>query len=291
MVDDLFIGLVVRELGLVAGEEFAVMLDFWGRAELFPIGLNSAHAVRADGDDLLDLLRLHRFEVGLGELLEDEIVAEAAGRVASAFLFAQHAVAGAEVAHDLDEAADDLAAFGVVAAHAAEPEAVFLGAVEDGQLLFLNKLIAFKSAQAERVGVAFEGVEELAAVLVVPLAGVGGAAPEADDDGDVFDADRALELTSSAGGALKGGFLGVVLAEEELFGRGAVFVEIAANAEDDFFGVEDLAGVVGGAVLGAAATLDAGIGLQADELGQVLAGDEAEVFIAGERRNIAEAAS
>jgi hypothetical protein len=92
--------------------------------------------VRADGDDLLDLLRLHRFEVGLGELLEDEIVAQAAGRVAGAFLFAQHAVAGAEVAHDFDEAADDLAAFGVVAAHAAEPEAVFLGAVEDGQLCF-----------------------------------------------------------------------------------------------------------------------------------------------------------
>ena len=146
-------------------------------------------------------------------------------------------------------------------------------------------------ADAERVGVAFEGDEELGAVLVFPLAGVDGAAAQADDDGHVFDADRALELAGSAGGALEGGFLGVVLAEEGLFGRGAEFVEIAADAEDDFFGVESFAGVGGGAVLGAAAALDAGVGLQADELGEVLAGDEAEVFIAGERRNIAEAAA
>ena len=61
MVDDLFVGLVVRELGLVAGEEFAMMLDFWGRAELFPIGLNGADAVGADGDDFLDLCVCVRF--------------------------------------------------------------------------------------------------------------------------------------------------------------------------------------------------------------------------------------
>ena len=42
--------------------------------------------------------------LALGELLEDEIVAEAAGWVAGAFFLAQDAVAGAEVAHDFDEA-------------------------------------------------------------------------------------------------------------------------------------------------------------------------------------------
>jgi hypothetical protein len=72
---------------------------------------------------------------------------------------------------------------------------------------------------------------------------------------------------------------------------GAVFVEVAADAEDDFFGIEEFAGVVGGAVFGAAAALDAGVGLQADELGQVFAGDEAEIFIAFERWNLAEAAA
>jgi hypothetical protein len=76
-----------------------------------------------------------------------------------------------------------------------------------------------------------------------------------------------------------------------LVGGRAEVVEVAAQAEDDFFGVEQLAGVGGGAVLGAAAALDAGVGLEADELGEVGAGDEAEVFIAGERGNLAEAAA
>src|SRR5258707_640350 len=110
----------------MAGEEFAMVLDLGRDAEFFPVFGDGAYAVWADGDDLLDLLCLHGFEVVFGELLKDEVVAETAGGVAGAFLFAHDAVAGAEVAHHLYEAADDLAAFGVVAAHAAEPEAVFL---------------------------------------------------------------------------------------------------------------------------------------------------------------------
>ena len=73
--------------------------------------------------------------------------------------------------------------------------------------------------------------------------------------------------------------------------RGPDVVQIRADAENDFLGVEDLAGIGGGAVLGAAAALHAGVGLQADELRQVLAGHEAEVLIAGERRNRAESAA
>ena len=44
-------------------------------------------------------------------------------------------------------------------------------------------------------------------------------------------------------------------------------------------------------MLRAAAALHAGVGLQADQLRQVGAGDEAEVFIASERRNLREAAA
>ena len=44
-------------------------------------------------------------------------------------------------------------------------------------------------------------------------------------------------------------------------------------------------------MLGAAAALHAGVGLQADELREVGAGDEAEVFIARERGNLREAAA
>jgi hypothetical protein len=119
----------------VAGHELAVVLDLGGDAEVAPVGGDGADAVGADGDDLLDLLRGEGGEAGFGEVLEDEVVAEAAGGVAGAFFFLEDAEGGAEVVHDAGEVGDDLAAVGVVGAHAAEPEAVLLGAVEDGEAL------------------------------------------------------------------------------------------------------------------------------------------------------------
>ena len=190
----------------VAGHELGVVFDFGGDAELAPVGGDGADAVRADGDDLLDLGGLEGFEAGLGEGLEDEVVAETAGGVAGAFFFLQDAEGGAEVLHDAGEVGDDLAALGVVAAHAAEPEAVLLRAVEDGEGLFLDEFVALHGAEAEGVAVLFEGEEELGAVVVLPGAGVGRAAAQADDDGHVLDADRALVLAGAAGGALEGGF-------------------------------------------------------------------------------------
>ena len=49
--------------------------------------------------------------------------------------------------------------------------------------------------------------------------------------------------------------------------------------------------LAGGAVFGAAAAFDAGIRLQRDELRYVFAGDESEVLIAVERRDVAEFAA
>ena len=140
-------------------------------------------------------------------------------------------------------------------------------------MLSLDELVAFGGAEAEGVGAAFESEEEFRAVVVFPCAGVDRAAAQADEDGQVLDADRALELACAAGGALEDGLLGVVFAEEGLIGGGAEVVEIGADAENDFFGVEELAGVGGGAVLGAAAALDAGVGLETDKLREVGAGD------------------
>ena len=268
-----------------------MVFDFRRRAVLFPVFLDGADAVGADGYDLLDFVLSESFEVGFCELLENEIVPEAADGVARAFLLAEHAVAGAEEVHDAGEIGDDLAAFGVVSTHAAQPQTVLLGAVEDGEFLPLDKLVAFGRTETERVRAAFESEEELGAVVVSPCAGVDCAAAQADEDGDVFDSDRALELTGAAGGALEGGLLRVVFAEQRLCGCGAEIVEVGAQAENDFLGVEDFAGVVGGAMLGAAAAFDAGVGLEADELREIGAGDQAEVFIAGERRNLAEAAA
>ena len=151
----------------------------------------------------------------------------------------------------------------------------------------------------------FEREEKLGAVGVFPRAGVYRAAAQADDDGQMLDADRALELAGAAGGALEGGFHGEVvcggivgrsvagrvakLVQQRRFARRAEGVEVRPHAEDDFLRVEDFAGVGGGAVLGAAAALDAAVGFERDELRDVLAGDEAEVFVADQWRDRGEA--
>ena len=80
--------------------------------------------------------------------------------------------------------------------------------------------------------------------------------------GQVLDAHRALELAAAAGGALERRLLGDVLAEQRRFAAGAELVQVTAQAQDDFLGVEHLARVVGRAVLGAAAALHARVGLQ-----------------------------
>ncbi len=107
--------------------------------------------------------------------------------------------------HDAGEVGHDLAAVRVVGAHAAEPEAVLLRAVEDGQRGAGDEFVALGGGQAEGVAGPFQREEELGAVGVLPRAGVGGAAAQADDDGQVLDADRALVLAGAAGGALEGG--------------------------------------------------------------------------------------
>ena len=108
-----------------------MVFDLRWRAELLPVLLNGADAMRADGDDLLDLVLREGFQVRFSELLEEQIVAEAADGIAGAFFLAQYAVAGAEVVHHAGEVGNDLAAFRIVSAHAAEPEAILLCAVED----------------------------------------------------------------------------------------------------------------------------------------------------------------
>ena len=95
----------------------------------------------------LTLILRQSFKIRFGQLLEEQIVAEAAHGIAGALFLAQNAVAGAEVVHDAGEVGDDFAALGVVAAHAAEPEAIFLCAVEDGELLLLDEFVALGCAR------------------------------------------------------------------------------------------------------------------------------------------------
>ena len=73
-----------------------------------------------------------------GQLLKHQIVAQPPRRIARALLFFQHAEAWFPDAASPRERRDDFAALRIVSAHAAQPQAVFLRAVEDGELLLLE---------------------------------------------------------------------------------------------------------------------------------------------------------
>ncbi len=159
-----------------------------------------------------------------------------------------------------------------------------------GSACFRMNAVALALREAESVAAALQVQEQLGAVRVVPLARVHGAPPQSYDDRQVLDSHRALVFARAAGGALKRRLHGQVLAQENLLALGSEFVQVAAGAEDDFLRVEDLAGKVRGTVLGAAPAFHAGVSLEAGDARDVFAGDEAEVLVARERRDLTEAA-
>ena len=95
-----------------------------------------------------------------------------------------------------------------------------------GNCCFCDELVAFGRAESERVAVAFERQKQLGAVVVLPLAGVHRAAPQAHDDRQMLDAHRALKFAGAAGGALERGFLRKIFAEQRLLRGGAEIVQI-----------------------------------------------------------------
>src|SRR6185503_7557480 len=144
--DDLVVVLYWRELRQMSRQEFAMVLDRWWSAEFLPVFLNRADAVRADCDDLLHLVFCEGRKILFRELLKQQIVAEPADRIARAFLFAQDAKCYAEKIHHTGQVGHDLTSFWIVAAHAAQPEAIFLSAIKTGELLPRNEFVAFARA-------------------------------------------------------------------------------------------------------------------------------------------------
>src|SRR5579883_289349 len=279
----------LRQPRLHAREQLAVMFNGERRSGFLPVGSDGADAMRANRDHPGGLGRLQRFDVLFGHLREREVVAEAARGVAGAALLAQHAEGDAGVTQHARERKHNLAALRIVCPHAAEPEAVFLRAVVKRQLVLLDEFLALGGGEAESVPVALQIEEQLGAVVVLPLPGVDRAAPQADDHGQVLDADRALVFAASAGGALERGLLGNMRSEQRRLARRAVLLEVAAQAENDLLRIEDLARIERGAVLGAASAFHAREGLERVDAGDVLARHEPEILVARERRDAAEA--
>src|SRR5579883_505978 len=146
---DLLSVMLLRQFIDVPGHEFAMMLDRRGLAEFAPVRRNRPHAVWTNRNDLLHVGRFQRLQILLGELLEDQIVTEPPRRIARAPLFSQHPERRSQVPHHSGERSDDLPALWIVAAHASQPQTVFLGSVEDREFLFLNELLALARREAE----------------------------------------------------------------------------------------------------------------------------------------------
>src|ERR1700722_16912951 len=107
------------------------------------------------------------------------------------------------MAQNLHEGQDNLTPRWVVCPHAAQPQAILLCAVVDGQFVFLDELHALARREAQRIPSPFQGVEELAAVIVFPRSGVDRTAPQADHYREVLNSYRALILAAAASSALK----------------------------------------------------------------------------------------
>src|SRR6185503_14278663 len=93
---------------------------------------------------------------------------------------------------------DNVTTLRIVRAHAPQPEAVLLRAVEDWKPGLLDELVALGRREAHGISIALEIQEELGAVLVLPLARVHCSTPQTDDDRQVLDSDRALVFAGPA---------------------------------------------------------------------------------------------
>ena len=95
----------------------------------------------------------------------------------------------------------------------------------------------------------------------------------------MLDSDRTLELARPAGGALKHSFLRNMRSDQRLLTARAEFIQITPDAEHNVFRIKYLAGVRSRAVLTATAAFHSTVRLQRNQLGQILAGIEPEIFV------------
>src|SRR6185437_2579650 len=175
------------------------MLNRDVRAELAPVVLDGADAVRADGNNLLYFRLREGCQVGFRQLSECQIVAKPPNGIARTALLFQHAERCAQMTHDGCKRANNFSAARIVRAHAPEPEAVFLAPIENWEFLFGYELVALGLREAHGVAVPLQIQEKLGAVVVLPCSGVDRAAAQANDHGQMLNPDRALVFASAAG--------------------------------------------------------------------------------------------
>src|SRR5436305_13196275 len=107
----------------------------------------------------------------------------------------------------------------------------------------------------------------------------------------MLNSDRALVLASAAGSALEDGLFRDMPGQQRFVSAGSFVIQVVPHSERDLFRVENLSGVVSRAMLRTAPALDARIGLERDQLRDVLAGIDSEVFVSREWWDVAKPVS
>src|SRR5579872_7549795 len=125
----------------------------------------------------------------------------------------------------------------IISAHAAQPQAVFLAAVENGQLVFLDEFLPFARRKTQGVAIALQRQKEFRAVLVLPFAGIDGAAPQPNDLREMLDSYRTGIFAASTRGALKGRFRRNVLPQQRLLRTRAKLIQVATQPQNNLFGI------------------------------------------------------
>ena len=140
-----------------------MVLNLHDGPELPPIFRHGPDTMWADRDDLLNSCLRKRLQVRFGELAEYQVIAQAARWSAGTTFFFEHSKARTEVLHYRSESGNNLAAPRIVRSHAAQPQAVFLTAVESGKLLLGDELVAFALRETHGVAIAFQVEKEFGA--------------------------------------------------------------------------------------------------------------------------------
>ena len=188
-------------------EELGVVVDLVAAAELRVLVLERVEAVRAGGDDLAHAVAIQGLDVALGQHLEQELVADAAGRVAVArFLAAEDRELDARLLQELRGGADGVPVALHEGAAATDPhqDLGLVRIVHVGHHVDVEALGPVDPAELgarERVLSLFERVHH----VHHPFREVGlfhdQVAPGVDDLGQMLDVDRAGLHAGGAGGA------------------------------------------------------------------------------------------
>ena len=204
-----------------ARQKLAVMFHLGRRAKLLPVLLNGAHAMRADGDDLLHVDSAPAPPGSPRPVAEraDRCPAAAPDRPCTSPCAARRSLrpGAASRAPGPATISRPLGSYPPM-----QPSHRQYSCVPSkmGSAFFSTNLSRSAALRPNALLPCLQSQKQLGSMVVLPCARVHRAAPQADEDRHMLNAHRALKLARPAGGALENRLLRVVFAQQRLLDRG-----------------------------------------------------------------------